>query len=397
MKGLTYRIFPIYFIAFFRVARATIADLALAIYYAEISLSPDIIGWVLAARAFSYLFSPLLLRGVSKKIGMKNCMYIAAISNVFVAFSYELTLDPTISFIVRFIDGFTLGIFWPVLMGSVSEVCKLDDMRESTEKKDRLMKRYSLSWNLGGIVSYLVGTIILFFVEDIFMIFHIAVVFAFIHLAFVFFYRDPTSGNSKELTDQQIEAFKIDLERENVTFPKFIPFFIAFIYAFYLGTIGLNFPLKSEVLQFALFTNYLFFFIRMSMQTVMLSWSMDYSINFLKKMFPYILLGSFVIFIMFGLNDNLIVYGILFAINGVLLSFYYLFAFKLVIFRNMVENTHKYSNYFESVIGLGFFVSPIIAGYIAAIDINLSFFVISAMALGSLFIFLALRKKIISR
>ena len=95
-----------------------------------------------------------------------------------------------------------------------------------------------------------------------------------------------------------------------------------------------------------------------------------------------------------GLNENIILFGILFGIIGVLFSFFYLLSFKMVIFRDMVENTNKNSVYFEATVGMFFFFGPIIGGYLAAIDINFAFYVLSAVSLGTLVVFLLSKNKI---
>jgi len=396
-KGFSYRAFPIFFLAFFRVANAVIVDLAFPLYYAQINLNPDIIGYVIAARALTYLFSPILLKDLPKRIGKKNCLLISGVTTLFVTIGYEISLDPIACFVLRFVDGFTLGLFWPVLMASISTVCNLDGMKENDDKKDNLMKRYSIAWNLGGIISYLIGTIMLFFVEDIFLIFHIALIFAIIQFLSNFFYMEPRTESSEQDNNPNDKNPNRENQRENIQFPIFLPFFMVMVYAFILGAIGLIYPLKSEMLQYAIFTNYLFFFIRMVTQTIMLSKTMEFSINMIKKFLPYVTIAICVSLLIMGLNENLIVFGILFGIIGVLFSFLYLLSFKMVIFRDMVENTNKNSVYFEATVGMFFFFGPIIGGYIATVDINLAFYILSITGLGAFLVIMLVRKKIISR
>ncbi len=393
-EGFNYKAFPIFFLAFFRVANVVIIDLAFPLYYAQINVNPEIIGIILAARAFSYLFSPILLRNIPKKIGKKNCLLISGTGTLIITIGYEISLNPLAGLFLRFVDGLLLGMFWPVLMGSISSVCNLDGMRENDEKKDKIMRRYSISWNFGGIVSYLIGTIMLFLIDDLYLIFHIALFFAILQFISSFLYKEPMEKINLEKPEVSIEYSKPPLLRENVKFPKFFPFFIVMVYSFLLGAIGLIYPLKSEMLQYAIYTNYLFFFIRMTTQTILLSTTMKLSINLIKKLFPYILIATSVSLLIMGLNQNLIIFGILFGINGIVISFFYLFSFKIVIFRDMVENTYRNSTYFEASVGLFFFIGPIIGGLLATIDINLAFYILSVTSIGTLIAYLIIRNKL---
>ncbi|GAH58609.1 unnamed protein product, partial [marine sediment metagenome] len=59
MKADNYRVFPIFFLAFTRVATGVTIGLAIPLYLIEIGLNPEIIGIILSGTAMAYLFSPL--------------------------------------------------------------------------------------------------------------------------------------------------------------------------------------------------------------------------------------------------------------------------------------------------------------------------------------------------
>jgi hypothetical protein len=89
----------------------------------------------------------------------------------------------------------------------------------------------------------------------------------------------------------------------------------------------------------------------------------------------------------------LLIFGIIFMILGLTLSFFYSFSFKLTVFRNITENTSKYGTFFESIVGLFFFLGPIISGFIIYFDINTMYFILSfIMVLGFIFYMLVKQK-----
>ena len=94
------------------------------------------------------------------------------------------------------------------------------------------------------------------------------------------------------------------------------------------------------------------------------------------------------------MNQNIIIFGICFCIFGVFLSYSYTISFKLIVFRNIAKNTSKFSAYFETMIGIGFFFGPIIIGFISRFNENVSFYFLSVLSLITLIIFILFRKKI---
>jgi hypothetical protein len=292
------------------------------------------------------------------------------------------------------LDGTFLGLFWPVLMGALSAISNSEEYRKNNSLKDKLMKKYSLAWNFGGIFSYALGFLILFYIENIQIMFLYALFIAIIGFSMALIIQEPSHSFDKEIIVPIDEGVKAIPQREHISFPIFLPLFMIGIYGFLIGGMGLIYPIKSEILNFALFTNYLFFFLRMSTQTISISKSMDIKIKTTKKLIPISNLLIILSLFLMGINQNLLIFAILFCAFGIFNSFYYTLAFKLILFRNIANNTSKYSIYFETAIGMGFFFAPILCGFIAAIDANLAFFFLSLLSLLSLVVYLLFKNKI---
>jgi MFS family permease len=292
------------------------------------------------------------------------------------------------------LDGIVLGMFWPVLMTAVSSITDSNKSNEKENKKNNIMKHYSLSWNFGGIFSFLFGTFILFLIEDHLIMFRFALVFASIGFIFAIIFQEPNSILDREIIVPIDERVKDIPNKENISFPLILPLFITAVYGFLIAGVGLAYPIKSETLNFALFTNYLFYFFRMTSQTISISKSMDFSVKFLKKLIPYSSLIIIITLFIMAINQNIVLFGILFCIFGMFLSFYYTISFKLIVFRNIAKNTSKYSVYFETMVGIGFFFAPIITGFIAEFNENIAFFFLSVLSVISLLFFVLMQRKI---
>jgi MFS family permease len=394
MNHNKYKTFPIHILAFLRVAIGVAIGLANPLYFIEESIDPNIIGIITSGTAMAYLFSPFIFRNIHKKIGMKSTVIFASLGFLVVQIVLQITKQPFIVFLLLILDGLSLGLFWPVLMAAISNISNLDEYREDDRLKDKLMKTYSLSWNLGGIFCYLLGTIILFFIDIIELMYLFALIFAVIGFLISLILQEPSNHFDREIIipiDGQIKALP---KREQIEFPLFLPLILIIIYGFSIGGVGLIYPIKSELLLFPLYTNYLFFLFRMTTQTIIITKSMDFSIKSLKRYTPISNLIVVITLLIMGINQNPILFGILFCLFGIFNSLYYTLSFKLLVFRNISENTSKYSIYFETMMGIGFFFSPIITGFIASYNVNFSFYLLTLLSSLGLIFFLFLNKKI---
>jgi MFS family permease len=132
----------------------------------------------------------------------------------------------------------------------------------------------------------------------------------------------------------------------------------------------------------------------MSAQALSIAITTKFPIKTLKKLLIISLFSTLLCFIIFGINDNIIIFGILFFIFGTFGAMIYTFSFKLSVYENMLKNTAKYSSYFETSFGLGYFLAPLIGGFIAEININLAFYFLAILNLISFLIYISLKTKI---
>jgi MFS family permease len=377
-----------------RVALGVAIGLAIPLYYLDIGLEPGTIGVITSGTAMSYLVSPLIFKNLHKKIGVKLTIILSCIGFLLIQITIQFTLEPFIVYILLILDGIVLGSFWPVLMTAVSTISKLEEYNQNDLLKDRLMKRYSLAWNFGGIFSFVLGTIVLFFIENILLMFIFSLLIATSGLIFAFLIQEPENNLDKEIIVPIDERVKNIPNREDISFPVFLPLVMICVYGFLIGGLGLAYPIKSELLNFPLFTNYLFYFFRMSTQTATLSKTMDLTVKKIKRMILVSNIIVIVSFISMGLNYNIIIFGILFCLFGSFNSFYYALSFKLTIFKNIAKNTSKYSVYFEIMIGIGFFLAPILTGLIAELNADLTFFFLAILSVFTFIVYLIFYRKI---
>jgi len=394
MEDKKYKIFPVLILAFFRVALGVAIGLAIPVYLISIQLEPAFIGIITSGTAMAYLFSPLVFRNIHKKLGLKITLILSSSGFLIIQIILQFTLDPLVIYILLIADGTFLGFFWPDLMTIISLISNQKQYFESQEKKNKLMKSYSLSWNLGGVFSFILGTILLFFIDNNLIMFDFALIFAITGVIFAFLIQNPGNTTQSEVIVPLDKGLKCIPIEEEVSFPLYIPLVLIAVYGFLIGGLGLVYPLKSDLLSYAVFTTYLFYSIRLASQTVAISKFMDVKLYFVKKILPYsTIVIIFTLFLM-AINQNLIIFSFLFLIFGTFLAFHYTLSFKLIVFRNASENTSKYSAYFETMIGIGFFFAPIILGFAVNLGIDIGFLFLASISTLSLIFYLLMRKSI---
>jgi MFS family permease len=394
MKTYNYRLYPVLFLAFLKVAASITLELAVPIYFIQERYDIFIIGLLVSASAMTYLFSPILLRDVYSKIGIKKTLIISVLGSLIIQIILQFSLNPWVVYILLLSEGMLLGLFWPVLMTDISIISNMGELCEIKGFKDKLAKNYNLAWNLGAIFSYLIGVILLNIIEDITLMFKVTLIYSIILVFFTISFENPKQDlklEKKIIIDKKMVNSCI---KERVGFPISLPFFLIGFYGFLIGSVILLYSIKSEMLGFEVFTIYLFNFFRMSAQALSIAITTKFPIKTLKKLLIISLFSTLLCFIIFGINDNIIIFGILFFIFGTFGAMIYTFSFKLSVYENMLKNTAKYSSYFETSFGLGYFLAPLIGGFIAEININLAFYFLAILNLISFLIYISLKTKI---
>jgi len=376
-------------LSFLRCASGFGIGMALPLYY-EGKLTGGIIGFVVAATALAYLFSPFLFRNVYKKIGMKFCLLIASIGFVIDQIGLQFFLDvPIMTYLFLFIDGIMLGIFWPVISGMFTVIIS----QENDElKKTRLNRYFGLSWNIGGLFGYLFSAFALFIIADILLIFDLSLIYTIIGLIIAISMKEQT-------TDFGIEN-PLELESSNPNkgakwkFPIYIPFLMALLFALIMGANGTLYPLKSKQLAFTDFSAYVVSFIRLIFQTACISYALALPIKKLKKIIPYLMvIGMGVLFVL-GFMEDLVVCMITSGILGLFIGFIHSFGFRLTINKNLERNNMKATTYFETILGIFFWLGPILGGILADVSVLLGYSMLSIVLLFSLIFFIFVKNKI---
>jgi len=382
----SWQFWPVMCLAFLYPVNLALIGVSIPIYYFTRGVSIIIIGFLASALAITYSFSPILLNKHSQKIGKKRSILIATLGATGAQISFYFTLEPVIFFIARLMEGFVMGFFWANLQTTISD--------SPMDKQSKYAANYNLSWNLGVLNGFLLGAIVLFFIDDVEIIFFIAPLILILAsvIALIFFQEPPNINSQTSSYDKyDLRIEELDSQDKN-EFSKYsisitVPLLLGACYCISRSSIGLLYPIKSEILGLETYTIYVFFFFMFLGQTIFTVISSHLTMKSLKRMSFISLVGVILIITSFGMiiTFNIFLYLILFLLigccNGLLIGI----TVKLFIALNVKYQTSKYSSIHASLMGISLLFPPILIGFIAAIDLTLGFYSVSIAILISLF------------
>ncbi|MBD3196845.1 MAG: MFS transporter [Candidatus Lokiarchaeota archaeon] len=399
-----WRFWPVFILAFFYPMNNSLINLAVPIYYFQEGYSTQIIGFIAAGSTYTYLFSPILLDKVSQRIKRRTSIIGSLVGVFLVEIIFYITLQPIPFLISRIIEGFFMGLYWPNLQSSISD--------NIFHEHSKLTAKYNISWNSGILCGFLLGAVILFVFRALLLIFYVAPLLIFINLivaATAFQEPKKINKHSKEfqryLKEKEsltlAQAVKIKQERDDfmkISFSVVYPILLIISYCITRATINFLYPIKSELLNFEAYSVYIASFFFALSQIISMIIASLMKLKFFKIIPILSLIITVIMVPILGLNTNYWIFLILFFIIGFCTGILYGVSLRLLLMLNIKKNTSRYSAFLESLIGFGFLIAPIIAGFIAEINLELTFTLLDGVLLLSTItlLFLAIKKVKIS-
>jgi len=390
-----YRFWPIYAVAFTRTFSYAIYGLALPNYLVYFKhVSADLLGIILSVINFTFIFGPLLAMLVTKRLGLKNTVIISSIGSFILVMMQIVFFDPVILIILRGLDGISTGFCWPNLQMEVSNWQRAGPPAFT----NKYFQNYGLSWNSGILLGDIVGFFIVFsgqgneflalIISVILMAFMIPCSFAMECPNCIKFSgtkgvvsltiergQDPT-GNMFREADTTVEPSN-EPRAENKRVAS--SFLLAFPALFYLiGTLVYSYVRSIYPLIVPLVYNtagvpsamvYLFtFFYQAIMMVTIMTWSrLSARSGYYTWFLAMILNVSFLAWL--WAFPGVISLTIAYVVTGACSGWLYNFTSKIMLEYGAAKNSLNYATFYEFFNGIGCTISPLLAGYIADVNI----------------------------
>jgi MFS family permease len=397
----TYRAWPIFWLGFIRLIYASIFERALSNYlYFVVDIDEGPLGVISSAGAIAYIFAPILGQWITSKIGIRNALILSVIITPFLTGAQIIYFEPWFLIICRISLGLAMGLYWPNCMNLLSKWQKIS----SPEKAKRNFRNFNFSWNFGFIFGLFFGFRWTFFMSD-YMAMIISWILSFLLIPISFFInKDSKIEIQKEELEIHLEHpvyeedFKM-LSKPNPNHPMVIfPILFSWIGIIFLSTSKSIFlfmyPVFLKQVTLETQTTYLVQGGIQLAQLIGLTWINIMQI-YKRKMSVFIsvialIFVSFTIF--FVVNTWYL--AIVFSVSGLFFGLIHGTSMKIMLDYGTAKNTAKYSTINEILIGIGFGVTPIIAGYVAQVNLYYIFVFIIISGTAFLITFILLSRNV---
>ncbi len=372
-----YHAWPIFLLAFIRLFYVAIFERALSNYLLyDIRIEPSILGFISSTGAITYIFAPLLGQIITKKyLGIRNALIMTSILTPFLTGLQIIYPEAWFLILCRVLLGLTLGFFWPNCLNLLSKWQKIS----SAEESRRNFAFFNLSWNTGFISGLLIGFLWAFsWGEFITMI--ISWVLSFLLIPFSFFIKKEfRSSLVKETVIYQSEdpLSHLDIKEDLIVNAK-TPMIVYPVLFSWMSIIFLTisksififgYPILILVLLSSEFS-YLTYIIQCAiqfMQLIGLTWINSIK-TYSRKIATIIsIIAVTVVGLTIAVIGNIWYITIITAVIGLPLGLIHGVGMKIMLEYGTVENTSKYSTINEILVGMGFGLTPIVAGYVIEI------------------------------
>lgn len=151
-----FRFWPIFALCFLRTFFFSLYSLALPNYLIFAGNVPArTVGLISSMSSIAYIFGPIFGRKLTKEIGIKLAILLSTILSFLSIIFSIFFIIPWVLLIVRALDGFVTGFFWPNVINLISSWEK----QYESSSEINLLKRFNNSWNSGLISGYIFGYI----------------------------------------------------------------------------------------------------------------------------------------------------------------------------------------------------------------------------------------------
>ena len=397
----TYRAWPIFWLAFVRLFYVSIFERALSNYLLfDVDITPDTLGIITSASAIAYIFAPVLGYWITSKIGIRNALILSCIITPILTGAQIITIEPWFLTLCRVLLGLTMGLYWPNCMNTLSVWQK----KSSDERAKRNFRNFNFSWNFGFIFGLTVGYFWAFFLSDYFsMIISWTLSFLLIPISF-FINKDSKIQIPKEELEIHLENpvyeedFKMISQKNSNSSMMSYPILFSWIGIIFLATtksiFQFTYPLLLEQNSLESHSTYLVQGGIQLAQLIGLTW-INVMHVYKRKLSVFISVSALVVVSFTIFSVGYIWYiAIIFAVSGLFFGLIHGTSMKIMLDYGATKNTARYSTINEITIGIGFGVTPIVAGYVALVNIYTIFIFIIICGIAFLIILIYLSRNV---
>ncbi len=406
-----YRFYPIYLQVILRSFGNTTYGLALPNYLIfHEHFNPGLVGVIYAIFAAAYIFGPIVARPITERIGLRNALILGAIVPVITTAFQLLFFIPVVLITCRAIEGLILGLFWPNVQMQVSNWQKMCPI----ERSEGLFRVYGFSWNFGCLLGAVCGLFVVYIGQNDFLGLIVGwiglvciVPFALLMehtedtlkfdgeraIVIINHTGTPVMGARLWAVQEAIPKQSLVVKQENnhkhprptydSTVLACIPIGIAVVVQMVHGATrsmyNFTFPLFLYAAGWESYWTYLIIFSQLITQMLGINWSGHLAP---RGKYQWFLIGGFAclaISIIILAYPEMIFVTVLNIALGFFNGLVYAFGAQVMLAHGKLTGSLKYVTLYEIFSGIGYGVTPLIAGFVADINLLANFLIIAVI------------------
>jgi MFS family permease len=390
----SYLAWPIFVFSFIRLFSISIFERAFLNYvYFYRNVSESILGFISSATAIAYILGPLLGHLITSKIGIKNSILLSNITTPLLIGAQMIYFTPWYLISIRVISGLLLGVYWPNCYNLLSRW----QIISTPEKAKSNFKNFNFSWNIGFILGLLSGYLWAFSLNE-YLTMTISWFLSLLLVPFSFFLKNDSALDQKTET---LNAEKVSNSQPNsnsnhsmVIYPILFSWLTLFTYTMSKALYRFSYPVFLKDFNQPSYYTYL---IQLAIQIGQLSGLtlINYMKVYSRKLIVFIsvlaiILTSFTII----LFQNILYISVISASVGIFIGLIQGTSLRIMIDYGAAQNTKKYSTINEILKGIGFGLTPIVAGFIAEFNTYANFAFLSVYGLLALLLLVYFSRKV---
>jgi MFS family permease len=372
-----YQAWPVFLLAFIRLFYVSIFERALFNYlYYDIGIRESTLGFISSTGAITYIFAPIIGQFLTEKLlGIKNALILTSFLTPLLTGLQIIYPQAWFLIVCRISLGLTLGMFWPNCLNLLSRWQKIS----STERSKKNFGIFNLSWNSGFILGLLVGFFWAISWSDFFAMI-ISWILSFLLIPIAFFIK---TGESTVISEKTViyqsedplshldikEDLTINSQTPMIVYPVLFSWVCILMLTISKSIFIFGYPILVKALLSEEFS-YLTYLIQgglQLMQLIGLTWINSMKIYSRKLASLISIIAITIVTFTIVLFGNIWYISIISAIVGLFFGLIHGVGLKIMLEYGTAKNTSKYATINEILIGVGFGLTPIIAGYVIEI------------------------------
>ena len=356
--------------------------------------SSTIIGIIMSASFFTYLFATIFLKKVPEKLGIRKSLIISTSVSFIALFIQLLFFNDWVLIISRGINGLSLLLFWAPVQYQIS-----DWANHVTEKESkRHFKLFSISWNVGLFAGYGSGLLIAFIFDNNFLILILAAIPLFLSIPVAF----KLEKNMDALKQNKVDSIKIisasiplePKKHEDHIFPALFFTFFIFVISSFKGTFNFIYPFFLDYYNQPSYFYFIIIIIQQIPQAIIISYVAGKNHRIRLEVFLISLICAIVISIILMFYYPMWLVSLVMIIVGAVYGALYAITTNTMIDYGSSGKSTKYAMIYETYVSLGFWIAPTISGFLIGWKIQGAYLFQIIVGISAIVVLLKLRPAI---